>query len=89
MPERRPDPSPLRTNDTLTVAIGTALWAVAFVVLLPFHNRLERDGRLWWLGACAAGFVLGLMGVVYCRRRAAAIARDEAVDPPNDQLSPD
>jgi hypothetical protein len=60
--------------------VGTALWAVAFLALLPFHGWLRDHGRLWWLGACAAGFVLGLLGLAYTRRRAAAIARDEAHD---------
>ena len=77
---RRPDPPPLRTNDVRTVTIGTALWGVAFLVLLPFHARLSDDGRLWWLGTCAAGFGLGLVGLAYVRRRAAAITRDEAAE---------
>ncbi len=57
-------------SDVRVVQIGTAAWGVAFLALLPF--------RLWWLGTCACGFVLGLIGLAYVRRRAAAIARDEA-----------
>jgi hypothetical protein len=76
--QRHPDPPPLRTNDVRPVAIGTVLWAVAFVVLLPFRARLEDAGRLWWIAACASGFLLGLVGLAYVRRRARAIARDEA-----------
>ncbi len=75
---RRPDPEPLRTNDVRTVAIGTVLWAVAFVALLPFWSRLDDDGRLWWVATCACGFALGLIGLAYTRKRAAAISRDEA-----------
>jgi hypothetical protein len=60
------------------VLVGTALWAVAFLVLLPFTGWLRDHGHLWWLGACAAGFLLGLVGLAYTRRRAAAIARDAA-----------
>lgn len=75
---RKPDPPPLRTDDVRTVAVGTVLWAVALVALLPFWSRLEDAGRLWWVGACASGFALGLVGLAYTRRRAAAIARDEA-----------
>jgi hypothetical protein len=75
--QRRPDPPPVETNDVRTVTIGTALWGVAFLALLPFQDRLRDNGRLWWLGACAFGFGLGLVGLAYTRRRAAAIARDE------------
>ena len=70
MKNRRPDPPPLRTDDVRTVAVGTVLWAVALVVLL-----LLRDGRAA-IAACGLG--LGFVGLVYTRRRAAAIARDEA-----------
>jgi hypothetical protein len=72
---RRPTPPPLVVDEVKVVAVGTAAWAVAFLVLLPFAGRLEDDGRLWWLGACGFGFVLGLIGLAYCVRRRAAIAR--------------
>lgn len=75
---RHPDPPPLRTNDVRPVLVGTVLWAVAFVALLPFHERLRDAGHLWWIATCAAGFGLGLIGLVYVRRRERAIARDEA-----------
>lgn len=75
---RKPDPPPLRTDDVRTVAIGTVLWLVALLGLLPFWSRLDDAGRLWWIPACACGFALGLIGLVYTRRRAAAITRDEA-----------
>ena len=87
MHPRRPDPPPIRTDHVRTVAIGTALWAVALVALLPFRDELDRAGRLWWYGAAAAGFVLGLIGIVYCRRRAAAIAREESVSTGNPPLA--
>ncbi|HEX8002003.1 MAG TPA: DUF2530 domain-containing protein [Mycobacteriales bacterium] len=75
--QRRPDPPPLRTDDVRTVLIGTIVWFVALVALLPFWSRLAGSGRLWWVATCASGFALGLVGLVYTRRRAAAIARDE------------
>jgi len=77
---RKPDPPPLRTDDVRTVLVGTALWAVALLALLPFWSRLEDAGRLWWVATCACGFGLGLVGLAYTRRRAAAIARDEAAE---------
>ncbi|HEV2892003.1 MAG TPA: DUF2530 domain-containing protein [Frankiaceae bacterium] len=75
---RKADPPPLRTDDVRTVAVGTVLWLVALLALLPFWSRLSDGGRLWWVATCACGFALGLVGLAYTRRRAAAIARDEA-----------
>lgn len=69
--ERKPDPPPLRTNDVLAVKIGMVLWAAALVVALVNGN----DTMLW---TCVAGLALGVVGVVYTKRRAAAIARDDA-----------
>ncbi|MDQ1710748.1 MAG: hypothetical protein QOE45_198 [Frankiaceae bacterium] len=68
---RRPDPPPVRTDDVRVVTVGTALWAVALVVAVVCRARLERAGHLWWVGTCAAGFALGLLGIAYTRRRAA------------------
>ena len=53
----------------LPLAVGTALWAIAFVMLVPFSGRLKQDGHLWWMWTCVAGFGLGLVGWDYCRRR--------------------
>ena len=61
----------------LIVGAGTALWAVALIVLLVL--RLTGAGiHDWWLVMCAEGAVLGLVGVRYCSRRRAAIARDRS-----------
>lgn len=74
MPERRPDPPPLETDDVRIVAAGTAVWAVAFVVLLVLRLT-GNDIHAWWLQMCAAGALLGLVGVRYCVRRRNALAR--------------
>jgi len=66
---RRPDPPPLETDDVRAVSIGTAIWALALVGLLPLRARLVAAGRGWWLWACAVGVLLGLAGVAYCLRR--------------------
>ena len=67
------DVEPLDVDGVRTVAVGTALWALAFVLLLPFYGRLADSGRLWWLWTCAAGFGLGVLGWDYCRRRRRAL----------------
>ena len=75
---RRPDPEPLETDDVRIVAGGTALWAVALVVL-TVARLAGADVHGWWIALCACGFLLGLAGVRYCQRRRDAIARDRAV----------
>ena len=70
-----PDPYLIKT-----VAAGTAVWFVAFLVLLPFRSRLEAAGQGWWPWTCLAGVGLGLLGLYYCRRRRDAILRDAQRD---------
>lgn len=61
--------APLDVDGVRTVEVGTALWLIAFVGLLPFYGTLTDHGRTWWLWTCLAGFGLGLFGLEYCRRR--------------------
>ena len=63
------DVEPLDVDGTRTVAVGSLLWLVAFVLLLPFYGRLADAGKTWWLWTCLAGFGLGVIGWDYCRRR--------------------
>lgn len=64
------DVPPLDVTGVRTVVIGTIIWAVAFLALLPFYGTLRDNGDLWWLWTCVAGFGLGVFGWVYCTRRA-------------------
>ena len=66
---RQPAPEPLETDEVRVVAAGTLLWVLALLVLLPFAGRLAAAGRSWWLWTCLLGILLGLAGIVYCRRR--------------------
>ena len=63
------DVEPLDVDGVRTVAVGSVLWLVAFVLLLPFAGRLSDADRVWWLWTCLAGFGLGVIGWDYCRRR--------------------
>jgi len=49
-------------NARRIVAVGTVLWFVAFVVLLPFYGWLGRHDHRLWLWTCLAGWLLGLAG---------------------------
>jgi hypothetical protein len=76
----RPAPPPIDNDGVAAVTVGTALWAVALVVMLLLRADLEDDGRGWWIWTCVAGFALGLLGIAYCVRRRAAIRRGEQRD---------
>ncbi|GAB3909411.1 DUF2530 domain-containing protein [Microbispora bryophytorum] len=65
MSERRPDPMPLKTRDTVTILAGTAAWMIALVVVLLVVR--PADPRPAWV--CVAGIGLGLFGILYVRRR--------------------
>lgn len=69
---------PMETNDVLIVGIGTALFAVAFAVLYPMHASLERAGHGRWPWIALSGVLLGLVGLVYCIRRAQRISKVNA-----------
>jgi hypothetical protein len=58
----------MRVNSRRLILVGTALWFVAFVVLLPFYGWLgDHDHRIW-LWTCLAGWVLGLLGLAIMSR---------------------
>jgi hypothetical protein len=72
---------PLDVDGVRTVQVGTALFAVAFVALLPFYGPLEDAGRLWLVWMCLAGVGLGLLGAEYCKRRRVVRAERDAAQP--------
>lgn len=59
----------METNGVTVVAVGTVLWALAFLVLLPRYPRLAANGQGWVLWTCAVAVGLGLLGVAVLRRR--------------------
>jgi hypothetical protein len=63
------DVEPLDVDGVRTVEVGTGIFFLAFLALLPFYGRLRDDGNTWLLWACLAGVGLGLLGLEYCRRR--------------------
>ena len=80
------DVDPLDLDGVRTMQVGTAIWAIAFVLLLPFYGRLEDDGHLWWLWTCGAGIGIGLFALWYCRRRRRLLAGQPATTVDTDAL---
>jgi hypothetical protein len=73
---RRTTPEPLDVDAVRVVTAGTILWAVGgLVLLIGFRGWIQDTGREWWVWTCAAGAALGVLGVVYCRRRRARLGK--------------
>ena len=71
-PQDRPEAPPVTVPDPRLRTIGlvrwgTALWAVALVVVLAVPP-LRTDGREWWVWVPVAGVLLGVLGHVYLAR---------------------
>jgi len=78
---------PFDVDGVRTVAVGTVLWAAAFVILALNRGSLDEQGLGWWLWTCLAGVGLGLLGLEYTRKRRDAIAQallDEEADRPDE-----
>ncbi|MGI8614282.1 MAG: DUF2530 domain-containing protein [Nocardioidaceae bacterium] len=66
---------PLDVDGVRTLAIGSGVWAVAVLAMLPFVGSLREHDRLGWLWTAIAGLGLGLLGLAYCRHRRSALKR--------------
>ena len=64
---------PMDVDGVRTMTVGTIIWGVVAIALLPFLGNLENDGHTWWMWTAVAGFGLGLIGLEYCRRRRNAL----------------
>ena len=59
----KPAPPPLEVDTVKVVLVGTALWAVALVVLLLLGDRVDP----LWPRTCAAAIVLAGIGFAIMR----------------------
>ena len=67
--EECPEPlQPPPVDSARVIGIGTAIWFVAFIALLPWWNWLDRHDHQVWLWTCLAGWLLGLAGLVILSR---------------------
>lgn len=69
---------PLDVDGVRTVSVGTLIWALTFLALLPFADDLRRAGAEWWLWVCLTGVGLGLIGLTYCMIRRSGLRRAAA-----------
>lgn len=60
---------PLDVDGVGAISVGTAAWAVLTVVTLLLRERLDQDGRGWWVWVCVTGTALGLLALPYLLRR--------------------
>jgi drug/metabolite transporter superfamily protein YnfA len=58
----------MRVDSQRVLLIGTGMWLVALIVLLPFWSWLGRHDHRSWLWTCVAGVVLGLIGILLVRK---------------------
>lgn len=63
--ERRPDPTPVATDDRKVVLVGLILWVIALAGLLVFLRPLLAGGNGFWLWTVVVGIGLGIFGLVY------------------------
>ena len=67
--ERRPQPEPAITNDTLAFAIGLGGWAIGLAVALGMLSAPAPLDPARTLTTIAVGLVLGVAGLLVSRRR--------------------
>ena len=66
--ERKPDPQPVKTNATLAVRVGIAIWILALIGLLSLPG-LVPETKPWWPWTCVVGIGLGLFALFKVRDR--------------------
>jgi len=68
---RQAEVPPLDVDGVQAATVGSALFAIATVILAFAYPRLTTSGDGWWLGVGISGLALGLIGLGYTllRRR--------------------
>ena len=76
--EKPSELKPMEVDLARIVLIGTALYAVVAVILLPLQSTLNHDGHGRWPWIAVSGVALGLLGFWFLKRRDRAIAKASA-----------
>lgn len=58
----------MTVNARKVILIGTAMFFLAFLVLLPFWHSLGENGHRVWLWTALAGSVLGVVALPLIRK---------------------
>ncbi len=66
--ERKPEPQPMKVNAKLAVLVGTLLWGIVLLVLIPLYPTLADSGLQWWLHTAVTGVLLGGIGWIMVRK---------------------
>ncbi|MFT4166780.1 MAG: DUF2530 domain-containing protein [Microlunatus sp.] len=68
---RQAEVPPLDVDGAQAATLGSALFAIATVIMALCYDRLTANGDGWWLGVGIGGLTLGLLGLGYTllRRR--------------------
>jgi multidrug transporter EmrE-like cation transporter len=72
-------PPPLQVDTARVVLAGTALWAIALVVLLFLGDRVDR----MWTWTCVAAIALAILGLGVMRLQGQLPRREHSDHPPN------
>lgn len=74
--------APLDVDGVQAASVGTAIFAVATVIMAIGYDRLVAAGDGWWLGVAVSGLGLGLVSLGYTirrrRRRRSGVTRQTA-----------
>jgi H+/Cl- antiporter ClcA len=76
-------PPPPEFSENAPVAVGSAVWALLFVIGLFIRPDLIESDREWWIWSALAGVVIGLLGYLYLRRRHQRMLRNPRTPDPS------
>ena len=74
--------SPLDVDGVQAALLGTAIFALATVIMALAYGRLVAAGDGWWLGVALSGLGLGLVGIGYTVSRRRRRRRVSSPGPP-------
>jgi hypothetical protein len=83
VPPTKHAPPPLQVDTARVVLAGTALWAVALVVLLILGDRVDRV----WTWTCVAAIGLAALGLGVMRLQGQLGRKDQSVRTSNSDVS--
>jgi hypothetical protein len=83
VPPTKHAPPPLQVDTARVVLAGTALWAVALVVLLLLGDRVDRV----WTWTCVAAIGLAALGLGVMRLQGQLGRKDQSVRTSNSDVS--